>query len=128
MLTFEAIGRIENAMRIAVKRVYEPPAQGDGKRILVDRLWPRGLAKTRAALDDWIKAVAPSPGLRKWFDHRPERFAEFRRRYRRELSDNPALGELRAAMGRGKVTLLYGAKDPRVNHAVVLAEFLRKAK
>jgi uncharacterized protein YeaO (DUF488 family) len=113
-------------MPIAIKRVYDKPADGDGKRILVDRLWPRGVSKKAAALDSWNKDVAPSPGLRKWFDHRPERFAEFKKRYRSEMSDNPAVADLRAAIGRAKVTLLYGAKDPKINHAVVLAETLSK--
>jgi uncharacterized protein YeaO (DUF488 family) len=108
---------------VAIKRVYEPPAASDGTRILVDRLWPRGLAKAKAALDGWDKDVAPSTALRKWFDHRPERFAEFAKRYRAELKDNPAVADLRATTG--KVTLLYGARDPAINHAVVLAAVLK---
>jgi uncharacterized protein YeaO (DUF488 family) len=111
---------------VAIKRVYEPPADTDGTRILVDRLWPRGLSKAKAALDGWDKDVAPSPALRKWFDHRPERFAEFAARYRAELKDNPAVAELRARTG--KVTLLYGARDPKINHAVVLAAVLKPAR
>jgi uncharacterized protein YeaO (DUF488 family) len=114
-------------MSLAIKRAYDKPAPGDGKRILVDRLWPRGLSKKKAALDSWHKDIAPSPGLRKWFGHRPERFAEFKRRYRRELAENPALGEMRAATRRGKTTLVYGARDPKINHAVVLAAVLRKS-
>ncbi len=113
---------------VAIKRVYEPPAEGDGKRILVDRLWPRGLSKEAAALDSWDKDLAPTPELRKWFDHRPERFTEFKRRYTSELSANPAVGETLAKIGRSKATLLYGAKDPEINHAVVLAAFLRKPR
>jgi uncharacterized protein YeaO (DUF488 family) len=112
------------AMRsIAIKRVYEKPAETDGTRILVDRLWPRGLSKRKAALDGWDKAVAPSPSLRKWFSHKPERFAEFRKRYRAELKGNPAVKELRAT--KGKLTLLYGARDPEINHATVLAAVLK---
>jgi uncharacterized protein YeaO (DUF488 family) len=109
---------------VVIKRVYDKPAETDGARILVDRLWPRGLSRRKAALDGWNKAVAPSPALRKWFGHKPERFAEFRRHYRAELKNNPALEELRAA--KGKLTLLYGAKDPKINHAVVLAAVLKQ--
>lgn len=108
---------------VAIKRVYEPPSPKDGTRILVDGLWPRGVSKARAALDGWNKDVAPSPALRKWFDHRPERFKEFTKRYRAELAHNPAVVELRAF--KGKVTLLYGARDPAINHAVVLAKVLK---
>jgi uncharacterized protein YeaO (DUF488 family) len=108
---------------LALKRAYEPPAKGDGSRILVDRLWPRGLSKKKAALDGWMKDVAPSPALRKWFDHKPERFQEFAKRYRAELKANPALEELRDL--KGKVTLIYGARDPKINHAVVLAKVLK---
>ena len=108
---------------VAIKRVYDRPADTDGTRILVDRLWPRGLSKAKAALDGWDKDVAPSPALRKWFDHRPERFAEFQKRYRAELKDNPAVAGLRALTG--KVTLLYGARDPEINHAAVLAAVLK---
>lgn len=111
---------------VAVKRAYDPPAPTDGTRILVDRLWPRGLSKRKAALDSWNKDVAPSPALRKWFDHRPERFAEFSKRYRAELKGNPAVAELRAT--KGKVTLIYGARDPAINHAVVLAKVLKPAR
>ena len=109
---------------VAIKRAYEPPAEKDGTRILVDRLWPRGLSKAKAALDDWAKEVAPSPGLRKWFGHREDRFSEFARRYRAELKGNPALDALRAR--KGKVTLIYGARDPKINHAVVLAKVLKR--
>jgi uncharacterized protein YeaO (DUF488 family) len=109
---------------VVIKRVYDKPAETDGTRILVDRLWPRGLSKRKAALDGWNKEVAPSPALRKWFGHKPERFAEFRTRYRAELKGNPALQELRAV--KGKLTLLYGAKDPQINQAVVLAAVLKR--
>ena len=92
--------------------------------MLVDKLWPRGLTKADAKLDLWMKDVAPSTELRKWFGHEPERFAEFKRRYRKELSKD-AVGELRK-LGRGKiVTLLYGAKDPKMNQAAVLLSLLR---
>jgi uncharacterized protein YeaO (DUF488 family) len=113
---------------LRVKRVYEPAARGDGYRVLVDRLWPRGLRKDAAALDLWAKELAPSPGLRKWFDHRPERFAEFKRRYREELMGNPAVAETLGYIGKRKATLLYAARDPAINHAVVLADFLNKRR
>ena len=114
--------------RFVTKRAYDPPSSKDGIRILVDRLWPRGLRKDAAALDLWPKELAPSPALRKWFDHRPERFAEFKRRYRDELKRNPvAFGELRD-IGRAKATLLYAARDPAINHAVVLAAFLNRSR
>jgi len=109
---------------LAIKRAYDAPARGDGSRILVDRLWPRGISKRKAALDGWIKEVAPSSSLRKWFGHKPERFREFSKRYRAELKDNPAVAKLRAL--KGKVTLIYGARDPTVNHAAVLAKFLKR--
>ena len=113
-------------MPFRIKRVYEPAARGDGLRVLVDRLWPRGLKKADASLDHWMKEVAPSPQLRSWFGHQPERFTAFSRRYRKELAANPALPELRR-LGRGKtVTLLYGARDPEVNHAVVLLSALKR--
>ena len=113
-------------MSFKIKRVYEPPEPGDGVRVLVDRLWPRGLKKTDAHLSTWLKDVAPSPRLRQWFGHEPERFAEFRKRYEAELAKNPpGLDELRAMGRRQPVTLLYGARDPNVNHALVLQSFLR---
>jgi uncharacterized protein YeaO (DUF488 family) len=113
---------------IATKRVYAEPAHHDGIRILVDRLWPRGLRKEAAALDMWAKELAPTPSLRTWFDHRPERFAEFKRRYRDELKSNPALADVLAQIGNRKATLLYAAKDPAINHAVVLAEVLTRTR
>ena len=113
---------------IKIKRAYEPPSPKDGKRILVDRLWPRGLRKDAAALDLWSKDIAPTPSLRMWFDHRADRFAEFKRRYRDELKSNPAVTEVLKQIGRGKATLVYAARDPAVNHAVVLAEFLARAQ
>jgi uncharacterized protein YeaO (DUF488 family) len=109
---------------VSIKRVYDKPADTDGTRILVDRLWPRGVSKRKAALDGWNKDVAPSTDLRKWFGHKPERFVEFRKRYRAELKDSPAITALRAT--KGKLTLLYGAKDPKINHAIVLAAMLRR--
>ena len=114
-------------MTFQIKRIYEPPAKSDGMRVLVDRLWPRGVKKTDAKLDCWMKDIAPSPALRKWFGHEPERFAEFKRRYRKELSKD-ALGGLRK-LGKGQtVTLLYGAKDPEMNQAAVLLSLLRGSR
>jgi uncharacterized protein YeaO (DUF488 family) len=109
---------------ILTKRVYDPPGDHDGWRILVDRLWPRGLRKSDALLHSWRKELAPSPDLRRWFDHRPERFAEFRKTYRGELATNPEVPRFLLEIGDGTVTLLYGARDPAINHAAVLAEFL----
>lgn len=110
--------------QFATKRVYAPPSPEDGWRVLVDRLWPRGVSKQRAALDDWCKTVAPSTELRKWFGHRPERFEEFTERYQAELSANgdvPAI--LRAWQEHDTVTLLFGARDETHNEAVVLKRY-----
>jgi uncharacterized protein YeaO (DUF488 family) len=113
-------------MTFAIKRVYEPAAPSDGIRVLVDRLWPRGVSKSKAHLDHWMKDIAPSPKLRLWFGHRPERFAEFKKRYAKEIDGNPMLAELRR-LGKGAVvTLLYGARDPEMNQAAVLQAILRK--
>jgi uncharacterized protein YeaO (DUF488 family) len=112
-------------MALLTKRIYDDPDPADGYRVLVDRLWPRGVSKDRAALDLWLKDAAPSPELRTWFDHRADRFAEFAGRYTAELETNPAAGELRALLrAKPTVTLLYGARSAEVNHAVVLAGFL----
>lgn len=111
-------------MDIRLKRAYEPPARDDGVRVLVDRLWPRGMKKEALALDLWCKDVAPSPALRKWFDHRAERFAEFTHRYRDELDANVAVETLRQQLAHGRVTLVYAARDPAINHAVVLRDYL----
>ena len=115
-------------MTIAIKRVYDPPESADGFRVLVDRLWPRGLTKEKAALDLWSKDIAPSTELREEFNHRPEKFAEFKKHYGLELSKNPALAAFRQELKRPKVTLLFGARDATVNHAAVLTEYLRGAK
>ncbi|WP_192183597.1 DUF488 domain-containing protein [Mesorhizobium amorphae] len=114
------------AFEIAVKRIYEAPAKADGQRVLVDRIWPRGVAKKDAALALWLKEIAPSDELRKWFGHEPERWAEFRKRYRAELDGNEeAVAQLLDLLRKGKVTLLYGAHDEAHNNAVALAEYLR---
>jgi uncharacterized protein YeaO (DUF488 family) len=110
---------------VTIKRIYEPATPADGTRILVDRLWPRGVSKERARLALWMKEIAPSPKLRVWFGHKPERFREFGRRYKKELTRNPAVGELRRLARRERVTLLYGAHDPKINHAAVLQSILR---
>jgi uncharacterized protein YeaO (DUF488 family) len=114
-------------MAIRTKRVYEPPAPGDGYRVLVDRVWPRGVSREKAALDEWVRELAPSAELRKWFGHKPERFEEFRGRYREELRARKSeVDALRARARKGTVTLLFGARDPEHNNAVVLAEMLRR--
>jgi len=108
-----------------IKRVYDAPSSADGQRILVDRLWPRGLKKTDAALDEWLKDIAPSVPLRRWFGHDPERFAQFKRKYKAELAKNPLLPELRQLGKARRITLLYAAHDPEINHAVVLRSVLQ---
>lgn len=110
---------------LQVKRVYDPPAPDDGYRVLVDRLWPRGVSRDRAALDAWAKDIAPSPDLRTWWNHDPARLAEFAARYRAELDHNPAVDAL-ASLRRThpRLTLLYAAHDPQVNHALVLRDYL----
>jgi uncharacterized protein YeaO (DUF488 family) len=115
-------------MTIVIKRVYDPPEPSDGFRVLVDWLWPRGLTKEKAALDLWAKDIAPSTELREEFNHRPEKFAEFEKHYRLELSKNPVLAAFRKELKRPKVTLLFGARDLKINHAAVLAEYLGGAK
>ena len=114
--------------QVDIKRVYEQAADEDGVRILVDRLWPRGVSKERAALSGWLKDVAPSPDLRRWWHHDPDRFEDFARRYRTELDDNPALGDLLSIVREhDRTTLVYAAKDPAVNHALILRDYIRQA-
>ena len=111
---------------VRLKRAYDPAEPDDGYRVLVDRLWPRGVSKDRARLDEWARELAPSTELRTWFGHDPARFAEFRRRYLEELAARAEkLGELRGRARKGTVTLVYAARDDRHNDAVVLAELLR---
>lgn len=113
---------------IHLKRVYEPPSDEDGFRVLVDRLWPRGVSKERAALDLWLKEVGPSDALRKWYGHVPERWPEFQERYRAELTANDAFAELeRVAKEHDVVTLLFAARDEERNEAVVLRDLLEGA-
>ena len=111
-------------MSVMLKRAYEAPAVADGQRILVDRLWPRGLAKVKAKLDLWLKEVAPTTELRQWFGHDPEKWAEFKKRYRAELKNNPALVQLQALSQQGDITLIYAARDQLNNEAVVLKQIL----
>jgi uncharacterized protein YeaO (DUF488 family) len=112
-------------MDIQLKRAYEPPEKADGARMLVERLWPRGLTKAKAAIDEWLKEIAPSQGLRKWYSHDPEKWPEFRRRYLAELKKNAGEVErLRARVKGGTVTFVYAAKDEQRNSAVVLKEHL----
>jgi uncharacterized protein YeaO (DUF488 family) len=112
---------------VALKRVYEPTSASDGRRILVDRLWPRGLTKRAADVDEWLKEVAPSTELRKWFGHDPARWPEFKRRYRRELrAHREAVDRIARLAARRRVTLVFGAKDGAHNDAVVLADVLRR--
>ncbi len=108
---------------ISIKRIYEPAARADGTRILVDRIWPRGISKDDAHLALWLKDIAPSTELRKWFGHDPERWTEFRRRYRSELARNPAAVKLlKEHVRKGTVTLVYAARDSEHNNARVIAE------
>jgi uncharacterized protein YeaO (DUF488 family) len=112
---------------LQIKRIYEEPADTDGYRILVDRLWPRGLSKERAQVDEWAKEIAPSNELRKWFHHDPAEFAEFKTRYLQELQEKKEwLTAIKKRAQHQRVTLLYGAKDETNNQAQVLLELLKK--
>lgn len=114
---------------IQLKRIYDDVSEDDGYRLLVDRLWPRGVSKETAQLDIWLKEIAPSPELRKWFDHDPQRFTSFKKRYKTELADKEELtDELLYKAEQQPVTFLYAAKDETHNHAIVLREFLEKNK
>lgn len=112
-------------MKLAIKRIYENPSKEDGKRILVDRLWPRGLTKEKAAIDIWLKEIAPSTELRKWFAHDPKKWTAFKRKYLQELEGKKEqVSILKEYVKSGTVTLLYGAKDQEHNEANVLVELL----
>jgi uncharacterized protein YeaO (DUF488 family) len=112
-------------VQIRTKRTYDPPARSDGRRILIDRLWPRGLSKDAARIDFWEKSAAPSHELRRWYQHDPDKWDEFCRRYFAELDANPeALAELRSHLGSGTATLLFGSKEERLNNASALQEYL----
>ena len=113
------------ADHVKLKRAYEPAAANDGTRILIDRLWPRGVKKTDAAIDQWVKDIAPSTALRKWFGHDPARWAEFRRRYAAEVHQHPEqLSRLRALARKGPITLVFSAHDEVHNDAVALRDLL----
>lgn len=113
-------------MNIKIKRVYEPPDKEDGQRILIDRLWPRGLTKEKAKVDEWLKELAPSTELRKWFNHDPEKWKEFQKRYHQELKENKEeVSHLKELLQDGTTTLVYAAKDEEHNDAVVLKEWLQ---
>jgi len=113
-------------MAVQIKRVYEPAAKADGYRILIDRLWPRGLSKERAQVDKWLKEVAPSTELRKWFNHDPEKWDAFRAKYHAELDGSSAFATLLEDIRRHKtLTLLFGARDEQHNDAVALQQFLK---
>jgi uncharacterized protein YeaO (DUF488 family) len=117
----------DNGGMICIKRTYDAPARADGRRILVERLWPRGMKKESLEADAWLKEIAPSTALRKWFDHRVERWEEFGRRYRDELDANRAAWEpVLHASRRGRVTLLYSAHDTLHNGAVILRDYLEQ--
>ncbi len=109
---------------VLVKRAFEEPSEADGRRVLVDRLWPRGVTKEALAIDWWAKELAPSHDLRRWFGHDPERFGAFAERYRREVEGSPALAELRRMAERGTITLVYAARDELHNNAMVLKRIL----
>ena len=119
-------------LELKMKRIYEPPTEKDGFRILVDRLWPRGVKKEVAQLDAWLKDSAPSPDLRKWFDHNPEKFNAFKERYEEELLTNPptaaAVAEILKQLEETDVTLVYAARDPEINHVVVLRDFVESQR
>jgi uncharacterized protein YeaO (DUF488 family) len=114
------------ALDVQTKRVYEPADPADGYRVLIDHVWPRGVSRERARLDQWSRELAPSDELRKWFDHVPERFEEFRHRYRRELAGHGELiDRLRDRARKGRLTIVYAARDEEHNNAVVLVELVR---
>ncbi|MEV4078277.1 DUF488 domain-containing protein [Nonomuraea fuscirosea] len=122
-------GKSKGKGKVQVRRVYEEPAGDDGTRVLVDRIWPRGLTKAKAGLDEWCKQVAPSTELRTWYHHDPELFAEFGRRYRSELADPEraaAVTHLRELAQGGVLTLLTATKQPEISEAAVLAELLQQ--
>lgn len=115
------------SLDIRTKRVYDPAGSDDGYRVLTDHIWPRGVSRERAKLDEWARELAPSDGLRRWFDHIPDRFEQFRSRYRAELETHrDQLEELRDRAREGRLTIVYAARDREHNNAVVLAELLRE--
>lgn len=126
MQGFEAEFVRASEVDVCIKRIYEKPVRRDGYRVLVDRLWPRGIKKESAALDEWLRDIAPTTQLREWFAHEPERWSAFRDRYLMELGTHaPLLDALRERATQQRVTLLYAARDKKMNHAVVLEEAIR---
>ena len=122
-----SLNREDRNMELKIKRVYVKPKKGDGKRILVDRLWPRGLTKEKASIDLWLKDIAPTTELRKWFGHDPDKWKEFQKRYHQELKNNKEqVSILYEQLKKGSVTLVYGAKDEEHNEALVLKEWLHR--
>jgi uncharacterized protein YeaO (DUF488 family) len=120
------VARSDSLMDVRIKRIYEPAEPGDGFRVLIDRLWPRGVSKQDARLGEWARELAPSDGLRRWFGHDPARFDEFARRYREELSSSAdAIEALRERAREGTVTIVFGARDAEHSNAAVLADVLR---
>ena len=114
-------------MSVAIKRVYDPASRADGKRILVDRVWPRGVKKSEARVDEWLKDIAPSTELRKWFAHDADKWAEFQKRYAAELKNSTALSDLRKAAKDGPVTLVFAARDEEHNNAAALKRMLERS-
>lgn len=113
-------------MRLMTKRIYDPPAKSDGTRILIDRLWPRGLTKAAARIDHWVREIAPSNELRRWYAHDHAKWPEFRKRYFAELDANPeGVLALKAALGKGPATFLFSSKEERLNNATALVEYLK---
>lgn len=116
-------------MSTHIKRVYDKPEKDDGMRILIDRLWPRGLTKEKAKVDLWLKEISPSTQLRKWFGHEPSKWSEFKKRYHDEMKENTeTVNKLEEELKKGKVTLIYGAKDEEHNDAVVIKEYFENKK
>jgi uncharacterized protein YeaO (DUF488 family) len=123
------IREVINRMPIKLRRVYEKPSPSDGKRVLIDRLWPRGLAKEQARVDEWLRDLAPSTELRKWYGHDPAKWTEFKKRYRKELDKNPSLVSKLAEECRGRtVTFVFSSKEEKLNNAVALKEYIEKAR
>ena len=121
------MGAGKQPMSITIRRVYDKPGKSEGYRVLVDRVWPRGVSREEAGIDDWNKHVAPSTGLRKWFGHEPGKWAEFRKRYWQELDDNlAAVASLLEKVRKGRVTLVFGARDQQHNNAVALREYIER--
>jgi uncharacterized protein YeaO (DUF488 family) len=116
-------------MAIQLKRAYESPSKSDGMRVLIDGLWPRGVSKEKAEIAEWMKEIAVSAPLRKWFSHDPAKWPEFKKRYRGELARRPAaVARLREMARKGRLTIVYGAKDEQHNNALVLKEFLEEGR